>query len=111
MGQVFLNLINNAGDAIEGLGDHHSFHAPRHGFVRATVADTGAGMTSEVMQQIFLPFYTTKEVGKGTGLGLSISSSIVESFGGTIEVQSMPGAGSSFTVVLPVNQPESVEND
>ncbi|MFH1921803.1 MAG: HAMP domain-containing sensor histidine kinase, partial [Planctomycetota bacterium] len=79
--------------------------------VRVTVTDTGVGMTSDVMQQVFLPFYTTKQVGKGTGLGLSVSSSIVESFGGRIEVQSMPGAGSSFTVVLPVNQPETVENE
>jgi two-component system NtrC family sensor kinase len=108
MSQVFLNLINNAGDAIDGPGTI-TLSTRRDGdWVRVTVTDTGAGMTSEVMQQVFLPFYTTKEVGKGTGLGLSVSSSIVESLGGRIEVQSMPGAGSSFTVVLPVSQPEAV---
>ena len=109
--QVFLNLINNAGDAIGGSGGTITLSTRRSdGSVRVTVTDTGVGMTSDVMQQVFLPFYTTKEVGRGTGLGLSVSSSIVESFGGRIEVQSMPGAGSSFTVVLPVNQPDTVEN-
>ena len=111
MSQVFLNLINNAGDAIDESGTITLSTRHDDDSVRVTVTDTGAGMTSEVMQQVFLPFYTTKEVGKGTGLGLSVSSSIVESFGGRIEVQSMPDAGSSFTVVLPVNQPETVENE
>ena len=111
MSQVFLNLINNAGDAIDGSGSITLSTRRNAGSIRVTVTDTGAGMNSEVMQQVFLPFYTTKEVGKGTGLGLSVSSSIVESFGGRIEVQSMPGAGSSFTVVLPGNQPETVENE
>ncbi|HUT11310.1 MAG TPA: ATP-binding protein [Thermoguttaceae bacterium] len=109
--QVFLNLINNAGDAIDGAGTITLSTRRNDSSVRVTVTDTGAGMTSEVMQQVFLPFYSTKEVGRGTGLGLSVSSSIVESFGGRIEVQSMPGAGSSFTVVFPVNQPETVENE
>jgi len=109
--QVFLNLINNAGDAIDGAGTITLSTRRDGSSVRVTVTDTGVGMTSEVMQQVFLPFYTTKEVGKGTGLGLSVSSSIVESLGGRIEVQSMPGAGSSFTVVFPVNQPEPVENE
>ena len=111
MGQVFLNLINNAGDAIDGAGTITLTTRHDDSSARVTVTDTGVGMTSEVMQHVFLPFYTTKEVGKGTGLGLSVSSSIIESFGGRIEVQSMPGAGSSFTVVLPVNQPETVENE
>ena len=107
---MFLNLINNAGDAIDGPGTITL--ATRHddGFVRVTVSDTGVGMTPEIMEKIFLPFFTTKEVGKGTGLGLSVSSSIVESMGGRIEVQSMPGAGSSFTVVLPLAESEHVEN-
>jgi two-component system, NtrC family, sensor kinase len=71
--------------------------------VKASVTDTGRGMTQEVMGRIFMPFFTTKEVGKGTGLGLGISLSIVEAMGGTITVQSMPGAGSTFTVTLPIN--------
>ncbi len=54
------------------------------------------------MKKVFDPFYTTKQAGKGTGLGLSVSLSIVKSMGGAIDVQSMPGAGSSFTVSLPI---------
>jgi two-component system NtrC family sensor kinase len=106
LGQVFLNLINNAGDAINGAGTI-TLATRRDGeVIRVSVTDDGAGMTAEVMQRIFQPFYTTKEVRKGTGLGLSISMSIVESMGGAIEVQSMPGAGSCFTVVLPVAEKE-----
>lgn len=105
--QVFQNFINNAGDAIEGPGRITLTTRLLDDKVQVTIADTGKGMTSEVMDKIFLPFFTTKEVGSGTGLGLSISLSIVESMGGTIEVQSMPGAGSSFTVTLPVTGKES----
>ena len=68
------------------------------------MTDTGVGMDGEQIKKIFDPFYTTKEVGKGTGLGLSVSIGIVQSMGGTIEVQSLPGAGSAFTVVLPKKQ-------
>jgi two-component system NtrC family sensor kinase len=68
------------------------------------VIDTGKGMTQAELNKIFMPFFTTKEVGKGTGLGLSVSYSIVKSLGGTILVQSVPGQGSSFTIVLPLGQ-------
>jgi len=106
--QVFLNLINNAGDAIEGPGKITltTRHDDENNTIAITVTDTGKGMTPDQMSRIFMPFYTTKEVGKGTGLGLPISLSIVESHGGRIEVQSVPDAGSSFTVVLPI-QPEA----
>lgn len=102
MRQVFLNIINNAGDAIQGGGTVTLTTRHDSESVRVTITDTGVGMTTEQMEKIFQPFYTTKEVGKGTGLGLSISLSIVQSLGGRIEVQSMSGAGSSFTVVLPI---------
>ena len=72
--------------------------------IYVTVKDSGEGMSSDEMKQIFNPFYTTKEVGKGTGLGLSVSIGIVESMGGTINVQSLKGAGSAFTVSLPINK-------
>ena len=99
--QVFLNLINNAGDAIEGPGRITIATLQKDETVRITITDTGKGMDSEQMKFIFDPFFTTKEVGKGTGLGLSVSIGIVESMGGRMEVQSLPGAGSAFTVVLP----------
>ncbi len=98
--QVFLNLINNAGDAIKGGGAITLCTQYDPKWVRVSVTDTGMGMTAAEMKRVFMPFYTTKEVGKGTGLGLSVSTGIVESMGGTIEVQSVPGKGSVFTVVL-----------
>ena len=106
MRQVFLNIINNAGDAMDGSGALTLTTRCNAECIRATVTDTGKGMTLEEIERAFDPFFTTKEVGKGTGLGLSISLNIVEAMGGHIEVQSMPGAGSSFTVVLPLNKAE-----
>jgi two-component system NtrC family sensor kinase len=110
MSQVFLNIINNAGDAIEGSGTITLVTGCNERHIRVTITDTGKGMTSEQIKRIFDPFYTTKEVGKGTGLGLSITLSIVQATGGSIEVQSMPGAGSSFTVVLPCDRAEENGN-
>ena len=109
--QVFLNLINNAGDAIQGPGRMTITTRQDESHVRITVTDSGIGMNEEQIQKIFDPFYTTKEIGKGTGLGLSVSISIVESMGGTITVQSMPGAGSAFTVVLPKKQTEGAADE
>lgn len=101
--QVFFNLINNAGDAIKGAGRITIATGQDDDTVRIAVTDTGSGLEAEQLKKIFDPFYTTKEIGKGTGLGLSVSVGIVESMGGRIDVQSMPGAGSTFTVVLPKN--------
>ena len=111
MTQVFLNLINNAGDAVDVGGTITLRTHREEGTVCITVMDTGAGMASEVLRKVFQPFFTTKEVGKGTGLGLSISLSIVESMGGSIEIQSMPGSGSSVTVVLPLGDLEVGRNE
>ncbi|MGW8321489.1 MAG: sensor histidine kinase, partial [Thermodesulfobacteriota bacterium] len=109
--QVFLNLINNAQDAMEGPGTITLKTERADHSVRVTVADTGKGMTTEEMEKAFFPFFTTKEVGKGTGLGLSVSLSIVEAVGGRIEVQSLPGAGSSFTVVFPIELAEELADE
>jgi two-component system NtrC family sensor kinase len=108
--QIFLNLINNAGDAISGSGTITIKTASDGEHVRVTITDTGSGMTAEQMKRIFDPFYTTKQEGKGTGLGLSISLSIVKSMSGSIDVQSMPGAGSSFMVSLPVDMTERLSD-
>jgi two-component system NtrC family sensor kinase len=105
--QVFLNLINNAGDAIGGAGRITISTSRDDDHIRIAVTDTGTGMNYDQIQKIFAPFYTTKKTGKGTGLGLSVSLSIVRSMGGSIDVQSMPGAGSTFTVLLPI-QPEVI---
>ena len=104
--QVFLNLINNAGDAINGSGTITLSTTSDEKDIRVTVTDTGCGMTFDQTKKIFTPFFTNKEAGKGTGLGLSVSLSIVKSMDGSIDVQSMPGAGSAFTVVLPIAKTE-----
>ncbi len=103
--QVFLNLINNAHDAISGPGAISITTKTDKNKIIVEMEDTGSGMTIDQVKQIFNPFYTTKEVGQGTGLGLSVSLNIVESMGGSIDVQSIKGSGSIFTVVLPVENP------
>jgi signal transduction histidine kinase len=67
------------------------------------VQDTGDGISSQDIKKIFDPFFTTREVGKGSGLGLSISHSVIEQHGGRIDVESVPGETTKFTVVLPLN--------
>ena len=99
--QVFLNLINNAGDAIKEKGTITVATDIKDGFVRIKIQDNGMGMEPEQIEQIFNPFYTTKEPGRGTGLGLSISLKIIDTMNGSLEVQSLPGQGSLFTVSLP----------
>jgi two-component system NtrC family sensor kinase len=102
--QVFLNLINNAGDAM-AKGGTVTVTTRRHDdTIRVSVKDTGVGIPAEIVDKIFNPFFTTKEVGKGTGLGLSVSLNIVKSLGGTINVQSIEGAGTVFTVTLPIQR-------
>lgn len=102
--QVFLNLINNAGDAISGPGKITISTSRNDQDIQITIKDTGKGMSAEQLGEIFNPFFTTKEVGKGTGLGLSVSLSIIESLGGAIHVQSLEGDGSSFTISLPIRR-------
>jgi two-component system NtrC family sensor kinase len=73
--------------------------------VKAAVSDNGNGIAPEDLSRIFMPFFTTKEVGKGTGLGLAICYGLVEELGGQIEVDSAVGAGTTFTVSLPAEPP------
>ena len=101
--QVFGNILINAGDAILEKGTITIATEAKEGMVSVTIKDTGKGISPENLQRIFNPFFTTKGGGKGTGLGLSIAASIVKYLGGTIKVNSIPGTGSSFTVLLPIN--------
>lgn len=105
--QVLLNLLNNAVDALQGPGRITIATERKDGRLHLSVSDNGKGMTPSQLENIFLPFYTTKEVGKGTGLGLSVSYGIVRSLGGRMLVDSTPGKGSTFTIVLPM-QPAHV---
>ena len=100
--QVVGNILVNAADAIADKGTITVSTAMQDGMVSLTIADTGRGIPAGDLQRIFNPFFTTKGGGRGTGLGLSIAASIVKYLGGTIKVNSIPGAGSSFTVLLPV---------
>jgi len=106
LGQVFLNLLVNAAQAIpEGHADRNEIHITTRkndqGQLVVAVSDTGTGIPPEVLPRIFEPFFTTKPVGVGTGLGLSICHSYVQNMGGDIHVRSELGKGTAFEVVLP----------
>ena len=105
LGQLFLNLLINAAQAIpEGHADENRITVRTELFenrVCVSIADTGSGMAPDVIERIFDPFFTTKPQGQGTGLGLSICQSIAQSMGGEIRVESAPGRGSLFRVLLP----------
>jgi two-component system NtrC family sensor kinase len=103
--QVFLNLINNARQAIEDFRPQGriQIRVARFGqWVRLLFQDDGPGISEQNLGKIFNPFFTTKEVGKGTGLGLSLSYGIIKEHNGTITVQSSPGQGATFIVDLPI---------
>jgi len=82
-----------------------------HRVAAVCIRDSGVGIPPENMERIFDPFFTTKEVGQGTGLGLSVSHSIVEKHKGMIEVESVLGAGSTFTVFLPAHEAHQPSED
>ncbi|MBI5864242.1 MAG: PAS domain S-box protein [Planctomycetes bacterium] len=121
LGQVLINLALNAHDAMPDGGTLRLSVAKRppldgadaaaEASVAIAVADTGIGMTPDVQARIFDPFFTMKSRGRGTGLGLAIVHGIVKEHGGHIEVQSQPGQGSTFTVVLPTIPAVSSESD
>jgi CheY-like chemotaxis protein len=122
--QVIMNLCTNAGHAMQenggllavGLTDvdldpdfanHHPGLNPGK-YVRLTVSDTGHGMSPEVIERIFDPFFSTKKKGEGTGMGLFVVHGIVKSQGGTLIVDSTPGQGSVFNAFFPAIQSEWV---
>lgn len=111
LNQVFMNLLKNAIQAVEEKKYSGSDKptvtvstedAGNEIIIR--IRDNGTGMSEEVLKKIFEPFFTTKDVGKGTGLGLSIVYNIIEKHDGTIDVESVPGSGTQFTIALPKHQ-------
>ena len=107
LNQVWMNLFANAIQAMTNDGVLYIATEMADGQVRVRIRDTGSGMPEEVLSKIFEAFYTTKEVGEGTGLGLSISHGIIEKHHGSIQVDSEIGKGTTFTISLPIKQPET----
>ena len=106
--QILMNLCTNAYHAMEDTGGELTVSleevrsADSENHLRLMVGDTGVGMAPEVMEKIFDPYFTTKEPGRGTGMGLSVVHGIVNSYGGQITVESIPGKGTIFSVFLPL---------
>jgi two-component system, NtrC family, sensor kinase len=110
--QVFVNLINNALDVLEGTGGTVKITTRTEGdFVVCDVADDGPGIPSYVLPRIFDPFFTTKPVGKGTGLGLSICYGIVRKLDGDITVNTAEGVGTTFHIKFPAPKPKKRETE
>ncbi|WP_415061251.1 ATP-binding protein [Bdellovibrio sp.] len=117
--QVFMNILSNAVQAIEGNGHiwisttalkDYKGSKDRRGWVQVSIQDSGKGMSNETLEKIFDPFFTTKGVGQGTGLGLSISYGIIQNHGGEIQARSESGVGTEFIVIIPVYPPIQEKN-
>ncbi|OQY35426.1 MAG: hypothetical protein B6I38_01560 [Anaerolineaceae bacterium 4572_5.1] len=102
--RVFINMIVNAAEAMEGSGylNISTRHAKRRDLIEIAFSDTGPGISQENLDKIFDPFFTTKDVGHGTGLGLAISYGVITGHGGSISVDSEEGRGTTFIVELPI---------
>jgi PAS domain S-box-containing protein len=122
--QILMNLAANARDAMLEGGlfsietgsvklDHEFIRAHGYGvagaYARISVSDTGMGMTAETKEKVFIPFFTTKEVGKGTGLGLAMAYGIMKQHHGFINVYSEPGIGTTFKLYFPLIKAEAVQ--
>lgn len=106
MKQVFMNLLVNAAHAI--TGDRGVITIRTHaegGRVVLDFADSGSGIPEAIRNKVFDPFFTTKAVGKGTGLGLSLSYGIIQKHGGSIDIDSTVGVGTTFRIAIPIQQP------
>lgn len=112
LNQVFLNIISNAVYAIqekfkdEEGGELKIVTKLDHNHVIISIADNGTGMSAETKHKIFDPFYTTKDVGQGTGLGMSIAFNTIQKHEGSIQVETEIGAGTTFNIILPINEME-----
>lgn len=107
MRQLFMNIIINSmyftpeGGSITIRTEMDERENKEREFIRVSITDTGTGMPQEIIDKIFDPFFTTKPIGEGTGLGLSISHKIAEEHGGSIDVRSEPGGGTTFIIKIP----------
>ncbi|HEY0760760.1 MAG TPA: ATP-binding protein [Pyrinomonadaceae bacterium] len=106
LNQVWTNLLVNAAQATRNGGEVKISSRVEDESAVITISDTGCGIDPEHLRRIFDPFFTTKPVGEGTGLGLSISYGIIEKHGGTIEAESVTGAGTTFRVSIPIDHTE-----
>jgi signal transduction histidine kinase len=104
---VLINLLKNALEAMDQGGEITITSRVKGANAEISLADTGEGMSPEVVANIFQPYFTTKE--KGTGLGLAICQAIIQEHGGIILVDSTPGKGTTFTIRLPLNAAPAVE--
>jgi len=102
LNQVWMNLLVNAAQAVGDQGDVSISTRLEDAWVVVTITDTGCGIPADQIHRIFDPFFTTKPVGEGTGLGLATSYGIIERHGGTITVESHVGAGTTFTIRVPI---------
>jgi signal transduction histidine kinase len=101
LNQVWMNVLANAAQAISGVGEITITTRLDGDSAMVAISDSGCGIPTELLQRVFDPFFTTKPVGEGTGLGLSISYGIIERHGGTIDVESTVGSGTTFTIRIP----------
>jgi PAS domain S-box-containing protein len=102
LNQVFMNILVNASQAIEGVGEIRIRTWEEENTVRISISDSGKGIAPEILPKIFDPGFTTKKAGLGTGLGLSICYRIIQDHNGRIDVESQVGCGTTFTIVLPI---------
>jgi PAS domain S-box-containing protein len=111
LNHVFMNIILNAAEAMEGTGRLRVETLPSDNGcgILIRIWDTGPGIPEDVLAHIFEPFFTTKEQGKGTGLGLSMAYGIIENHNGRIWAESKVGEGTVFTIELPMGQPSEQE--
>jgi signal transduction histidine kinase len=103
LNQVWMNLLVNASQALGREGKVRVVTRRENDMAAVSISDTGRGIAPEHLKKIFDPFFTTKPVGEGTGLGLSITYGIIERHGGSINIESRLGEGTTFTVAIPIN--------
>lgn len=111
MTQVLVNVVVNAIQAMPNGGKLMIQTKASDKFVFITIEDTGVGMSEKIIRQIFLPFFTTKDVGQGTGLGLPVVHGIVTSHGGFINVSSKEGQGTRFEIQLPLKESQDMKEN